>query len=326
MAGKLKMVTRADLTIARQRRGRGFCFRDAEGALVCDEPFKARIAELAIPPAWRDVRVAPDARAHIQCVGTDEAGRVQYIYHPDWEARRSARKLRRLALLAAALPRIRRRVRKDLGAPAGSIALAQAIAVSLIDRTAMRVGSEEYLRENGTRGAATLFVADVSVTGSRIAVAFLAKGGKQVRYELKDSKLADAIARIAALPGKRLLVHYESDTLVALGTRAVNDYLRRISGVDISAKDFRTLRASALAAEALAKLEPGHSESARKRQMASVARDVAEVLQNTPAISRKSYIAPALFQLFDSGQLQSLWSGTSGRSEQRLEALLGGSA
>ena len=190
----------------------------------------------------------------------------------------------------------------------------------------MRVGSEEYLRENGTRGAATLFVADVSVTGSRIAVAFLAKGGKQVRYELKDSKLADAIARIAALPGKRLLVHYESDTLVALGTRAVNDYLRRISGVDISAKDFRTLRASALAAEALAKLEPGHSESARKRQMASVARDVAEVLQNTPAISRKSYIAPALFQLFDSGQLQSLWSGTSGRSEQRLEALLGGSA
>lgn len=322
MAGKLTMVTRADLTIAREKRGKGFCYRTADGALVCDKPFKARVSRLAIPPAWRDVRVAPDARAHIQAVGTDEAGRVQYIYHPDWEARRSARKLRRLALLAAALPRIRRRVRKDLSAEAGSVELAQAIAVTIIDKTAIRVGSEEYLKEHGTRGAATLFVRDVTVTSDELVIDFPAKGGKQAQYTLRDKQLALAVQRIAGLAGKRLLVHWEGEALVPLHPGTINSYLHRISGADISAKDFRTLRASTLAAQALAQLEPGRSDSARKRQIAGVARDVAEVLHNSPAISRKSYIAPALFQLFDSGELHLLWSGASGRPEERLGVVL----
>ena len=322
MSARLRKVTRDDLTIVRKRRGRGFCFLDATGKLVCDAVFKQRMADLAIPPAWRDVHVAPRANDHIQCVGIDEAGRAQYIYHPDWEVRRSARKQRRLAALSAALPRIRRRVRKDLGAPVGSAELAQAIAVALIDRTAMRVGSEQYLRANGTRGAATLFSRDVVVDGDRVELAFVAKGGKRTAYALKDRALADAIARIKVLPGKRLLVYRDADGIVPLRTRTINTYLRQITGADISAKDFRTLRASALAAEVLASMEPGASESARKRQIAGVARQVAEVLRNTPAISRKSYIAPALFQLFDSGKLQVLWSAARGRAEERLVILL----
>lgn len=319
---RLRKVTRDDLTIARQKRGRGFCFRDADGRLVCDAAFKVRIGELAIPPAWRNVRVAPWANAHIQCVGTDEAGRVQYIYHPDWELRRSERKLRRLASLSAVVPRVRRRVRRDLAAEAGSIELAQAIAVALIDATGMRIGSQAYLRQNGTRGAATLFARDVKVSGKHIEIDFPAKGGKPAHYELANEPLAKALQRIMTLPGKRLLVHREGKKLVALRTRAINDYLRLISGVDISAKDFRTLRASALAAEALARIEPGASDSARKRQIAGVAREVSEMLLNTPAISRKSYIAPSLFKLFDSGRLQQLWSNATGRPEVRLHAIL----
>ena len=319
---KLRMVTRADLTIVRQKRGRGFCYRDAEGALVCDPQFKARIGQLAIPPAWRDVHIAPGERDHIQCVGTDEAGRVQYIYHPKWETRRSARKLQRLALLAAALPRIRRRVRKDLDAPAGSIELAQAIALALVDKTAMRVGSEEYLREHGTRGAATLYAADVAVEGDEIAIDFLAKGNKPASYRLRNQPLAAALARIKTLPGERLLVHGEGDAPTPLNTGAINAYLRRISGVEVSAKDFRTLRASTMAADALSRLAPESSESARKRQMAEVTREVAAALQNTPAISRKSYIAPALFKLFGSGRLQPLWASANGHPEARLGVVL----
>ena len=329
MAKKLIKVSRGDLTVTRQRRGRGFCYRNAEGVLVCEAEFKARIADLAIPPAWRDVRIAHEARAHIQCIGTDEAGRVQYIYHPDWEARRSAKKQRRLAALTEALPRIRRRVRRDLLAEAGSMKLAQAMAVALIDATAMRVGRERYLEENGTRGAGTLYARDVTVDGSQVCTHFLAKGGKQTDYCFSDRRLAEAITRIKSLRAKRLLAYRDATGRVKpLKTGMINAYLRDIAGVPVSAKDFRTLHASARAAEALAALPPVTSESARKRQIAGVAREVAEFLRNTPMICRKSYIAPCLFRLFDEGRLQRLWaasaSGTRGLKlrEQKLGAVL----
>lgn len=329
MAKKLIKVGRDDLTVVRQRRGRGFCYRDAGGTLVCDAAFRARMADLAIPPAWRDVQIAREPRAHIQCIGTDEAGRVQYIYHPDWEARRSAKKQRRLAALTAVLPRIRRRVRRDLDAEAGSIELAQAIAVALIDATAMRVGRERYLEENGTRGAGTLYARDVTVEGNEVCTHFIAKGGKPADYCFSDKKLAAAIARIKTLKAKRLLAWRDADGKVRpLKTGMINAYLREVGGVAVSAKDFRTLHASARAAEALAGMPPAPSESARKRQIASVARDVAAFLRNTPMICRKSYIAPCLFRLFDEGRLQRLWlaTGPARRGlrprEQKLGAVL----
>ena len=326
---RLVRVSRDDLTLTRQRRGKGFCYRDAEGALVSDAATRDRIRALGIPPAWNDVRIAPNPRAHIQALGVDEAGRDQYIYHPDWELRREGKKQRRLAALTAVLPRLRRGVAEALAAETGSRELALAIAVTLIDKTAMRVGREKYLESNGTRGAGTLYARDVRVNGDEVCMVFDAKGGKRAEYCLIDARLADAVNRIKTLPGKRLLV-WRDDAGKArpIKTGAINDWLRELTGADISAKDFRTLHASAMAGEALAQMEVGTSETARRRQMTEVARQVSDVLRNTPVICRKSYIAPCLFKLFDDGKLKGIWEAAGkGRTgllqrEKRLGAVL----
>ncbi|RYE73684.1 MAG: DNA topoisomerase IB [Hyphomicrobiales bacterium] len=251
------------------------------------------------------------------------------MYHSDWEARRTRRKQKQLALLAAALPRLRRKVREDLGAETGTRTLALAIGVALIDRTAMRVGRERYLDANGTRGAGTMFSRDIKVAGDEIAITFPAKSGKVAEYALHDAPLAEAIERVRTIPGKRLLMYRnEAGKARAISTEQLNRYLKEISGATVTAKDFRTLHASALAAEALARLEPGPSPTARKRQVTGVTRQVAAFLQNTPAICRQSYIAPCLFKLFDNGKLAELWASvTDARSglkqrEARLEAVL----
>lgn len=317
---RLQRVTRDDLVIERRRNGRGYALVDADGRRLADAGLTARVRGLGIPPAWTEVRIAPAPFAHIQACGTDAAGRVQYIYHPDWELRRARRKERQLELLSAALPRIRRHVQRDLEAEAGSKQLALAIAVALIDRTAMRVGRERYLDAHGTRGAGTLFTRDVTVDGERVRLGFPAKSGRRASYVVTDARLAAAITRIKALPGKRLLQYRGSDDgLRQLRTDEINAYLRELSGATISAKDFRTLHASALAAEALARLDPGPSEAARRRQVAGVCREVASFLQNTPAITRQSYIAPSLFRLFETGRLRRLWEeGGTGRNGLRL--------
>ncbi len=326
---RLVKVSGDALTIRRCRRGKGFCYFDAAGALVRDEATKARACSLGIPPAWEDVRLAGLDNAHIQAMGRDAAGRTQYIYHPDWEAKRAGRKSGQLSLLATALPRVRRKVALDLAAKTGSQELALAIAVALIDRTAMRVGRERYLKSSGTRGAGTLFSRDVRVQGKSVALSFPAKSSKPARYELHDKSLASAIGRIKTLTGKRLLVYRNGGGAIAPITgEMINAYLETAAGVHVTAKDFRTLHASALAGEALSQLEPGASTSVRKRQMMGVTRQVAEFLRNTPAISRKSYIAPCLFKLFDDGRLQMLWDrGGPGRRnlrqrERRLVAVL----
>lgn len=326
---RLIRVGRDDLTLVRRRRGAGFCYIDADGALVCDPNVKTRIKALGIPPAWTNVRIAPSERAHIQVLGHDEAGREQYLYHPEWTLRRDNKKQLRLTALTTALPRLRRKVNEALDAPAGSRELALALAVALIDKTAMRLGREKYLEASGTRGAGTLYARDVTVSGEGISLRFDAKGGKRAEYSLRDARLAAAISKIKTLPGKRLLVYRdEAGKVRPIKTSGVNDFLRTASGVAISAKDFRTLHASAIAGAALAQLEVGATEAARRRQMAQVAREVAEVLRNTPMISRKSYIAPCLFKLFNAGKLKALWEAAgSGRQgllarERRLSVVL----
>ena len=280
----------------------------ADGRPISDPEFKARISKLGVPPAWKDVKFAEHPYAHIQACGVDDAGRVQYIYHLDWEKKRTAKKQKRLAALSAALPALRRQVAQDLEAEPGSKALPLAIAVALIDRTGIRVGREKYLEDNGTRGAGTLFSRDVTVRGNTVHMTFPAKSGQRAEYNFEDERLAHAIARIKTLPGIRLLVYRnELGKIRPIQTQLINDYLREMTGVEISAKDFRTLHASALAGEALASLEPGTSQTARKKQVAAVVKDVAEFLHNTPAICRTSYIAPFLFQLFEKGRLQKLW-------------------
>ncbi|RYE80550.1 MAG: hypothetical protein EOP19_18880 [Hyphomicrobiales bacterium] len=203
-------------------------------------------------------------------------------------------------------------MREDLAAETGSKTLALAIGVALIDRTAMRVGRERYLDANGTRGAGTMFTRDIKVSGDEIAITFPAKSGKIAEYALHDAPLADAIARVKTIPGKRLLMYRDDDGKArAIRTEQLNRYLAEIAGATVTAKDFRTLHGSALAAEALAKLEPGASPTARRRQVTGVTKQVAAFLQNTPAICRQSYIAPCLFKLFDNGKLAELWASVT---------------
>jgi DNA topoisomerase-1 len=330
---RLKTIKREDLIVHRVRHGRGHGFLDTAGKSWPAGELRDRALHLGIPPAWTDVRIAPDAKMHIQACGVDAAGRVQYIYHPDWEARRTRRKQRQLALLTEALPRIRRKVNEDLEAETGSKTLALAIGIALIDRTAMRIGRERYLDARGTRGAGTLFTRDVSAHGDRLTLSFPAKSGKRADYTLEDAKLAQAIARVKTIPGKRLLMYRTDDgTAKAIRTEELNRYLREVSGAAVSAKDFRTLHASALAAEALAKLSPGESVAARKRQVAEVTRSVAAFLRNTPAITRKSYIAPCLFALFETAKLSDMWAAVTERHdglkarETRLAAVLAAAA
>jgi DNA topoisomerase-1 len=323
---RLKRAGRDDLTVRRVRRGRGYSYTDAEGVPLRDQELYERARSLGIPPAWTDVRIALHPRHHIQALGIDAAGRIQYIYHPDWEERRSRRKQQQLALLSESLPRIRRRVRDDLEAEPGSKRLALALGVAMIDRTAMRVGRERYLETNGTRGAGTLYTRDVTLSGDTVSIRFPAKSGKKASYALEDARIAEAIRKIRAVPGPRLLMYRDQDGRPkALRTDDLCRYLREIAGAPVTAKDFRTLHASALAAEALARLEPAESMSGRKRQMAEVTRPVATFLQNTPAICRASYIAPCLYALFERGKLGALWATvTETRGLRQREARLTG--
>lgn len=320
---RLRHIGRDRLTITRVRRGRGFAYLNAAGQPIRAPAERARFRALGIPPAWADVRIAEDPLAHLQAAGTDAAGRVQYRYHPEWEARRRKRKEAHLALLIAALPGLRARVAADLSAPAGSRTLALALGVALIDRTAMRVGRERYLQANGTRGAGTLLTRDVTVKGDTITLSFPAKSGKRALYRLVDPAIAAAVRKVKTVPGARLLMYRDdADTARAIQTAEINRYLKGVTGVPVTAKDFRTLHASAMAGEALARLEPGDSERARKRQMADVTRAVAAFLHNTPAICRSSYIAPRLYELFERGRLGPLWTGAAGPRENRLSLVL----
>jgi DNA topoisomerase-1 len=325
---RLKRVARDELIVRRVRHGRGHGYQDADGKTWPKGELRNRALHLGIPPAWTAVRVAPEPNMHIQACGLDAAGRVQYIYHSDWDAKRTRKKQKQLALLTTALPRIRRHVNDDLEADAGSRTLALAIGVALIDRTAMRIGRERYLDARGTRGAGTLYSRDVSAKGDEIAVTFPAKSGKVAEYTLKDGRLAAAIAKVKTIAGRRLLMYRDDEGKArAIRTEEMNRYLREIAGAPVTAKDFRTLHASAMAAEALAKIEPGESMTARKRQLAEVTREVASFLRNTPAITRASYIAPCLFSLFEKAKLSDLWASVDGRDglrarEARLAAVL----
>ncbi len=294
--------------IERRGHGRGFSYFDRNGALIRDAQVRVRIRRLAIPPAWQAVRIAADPMAHIQAVGRDEAGRVQYIYHPLWERLREARKVRRLMEFAKALPAIRRSLKRDLAAHAGSFQLAVAACVALIDEAAIRVGEQAHLRRTGARGAATLRQSHVRLQGERILLCFPAKGGKQHETEIKAKRLSKALRRLQALPARRLFSYRtEADALTAVTSRDVNAYLLRITGRRVSAKDFRTFHATALAGDRLAALKPESSDRKRNRQIVAVVKEVARVLGNTATITRKSYVHDVVLTSFAAGQLERRW-------------------
>jgi DNA topoisomerase-1 len=301
---RLKYVSTGELTIRRQRHGRGFGYWKPDGAAVSAAE-KRRLAALAVPPAYEEVLYAADPRAHIQAVGRDAAGRLQYRYHVEWQRVREIRKARRLARLADALPRISRSVSQHLNGSEPSREFALAAVVELVARSAIRPGSEQYARLRGTRGAATLLKSNVSVYGENVKLRFKAKGGKLIEKEIHSAKLASAIDVVLRLPGRRLFQYRDADgALRAANAREVNQFLREVAGVEISLKDFRTLLASVSVLDALACAEPATSKRARRRQILDAICEAAAELGNTPAICRKSYVHETVVNAFEDGALE----------------------
>jgi len=301
----LRYVSTDELTIRRRRNGDGYTFLSARGRSIRDEITRARLKRLAVPPAYEDVLYAADPRAHIQAIGRDAAGRLQYRYHPDWEKVRERRKAKRLQRLVEALPRIRRAVNRHLGSAEPTREFALSAVIELVSCSAIRAGGESYVKSNGTRGAATMLKSSVEVQGARVALKFRAKGGKAVEKEFHCPRVAAAIEVLRALPGRRLFQYRGDDGAVRIVTASeVNTFLREIAGVKISLKDFRTLCASAAALEALAHIAPASSERGRRAQVKQAVTAVSEELANTPAICRKSYVHQTVVTAFQNGKLE----------------------
>jgi DNA topoisomerase I len=301
----LTYVSTNQLQIRRVRHGRGFCYVTADGTALRGVETRRRLASLAVPPAYENVLYAADPRAHIQAIGRDAAGRLQYRYHPDWQRVREMRKARRLARLAEVLPQIRRTINRHLAGYEPTRPFALSAIIELVARSAIRPGSEQYARMRGTRGAATLLKSNVTLYGETVRLCFRAKGGKRMEKEIHSPKLAGAIGVLRQVPGRRLFQYRSEDGLVhQVNAQDVNRFLRDVAGAEISLKDFRTLLASVSVLEALACAEPAANKRARRRQILEAIRAAAAELGNTPAICGKSYVHETVINAFEEGALE----------------------
>lgn len=307
-----KMARRADLIyvtdegrgIARVRHGAGFVYRGPSGRSVHNAAALSRIRSLAIPPAWQQVWICSQSRGHLQATGRDARGRKQYLYHPQWTAVRDAAKFERLAQFGTLLPRIRRRVARDLrrqGLPRQKVL---ATLVRLLESTMIRVGNEEYAKANHSYGLTTLRDRHAKIRGKTIEFNFRGKSGKRHAVKVTSPRLARIVKRCQDLPGQELFQYVDAQGEVqSVGSADVNQYLRDASDQDITAKDFRTWAGTLLAAECLCRCGPSSHHAASKRAVNDAVRKVAEQLRNTMAICRKCYIHPAIIDAYVDGSL-----------------------
>jgi DNA topoisomerase-1 len=297
----LRYVSETGPGIRRRRVGRGFVYLDG-GRRVRDAETLARIRSLVIPPAWRDVWICPTPNGHIQAVGRDARGRKQYRYHPRWREVRDDTKYARMLAFARALPRIRERVDADLGRRGLPREKVLATIVRLLEITRVRVGNEEYARANKSFGLTTLRDRHVEVAGPEVRFQFRGKGGKEHAVGVRDPRVARIIRCLQDLPGQELFQYLDEDgTRRSVDSGDVNAYLREISGDDFTAKDFRTWAGTVLCALALAEVGVSASERQAKRNITRAIEQVATQLGNTPAISRKCYVHPAVLEAYQAG-------------------------
>jgi DNA topoisomerase IB len=324
---RLRRTDSAAAGINRRKRGHGFSFEDAEGTPISDEETLGRIRDLSIPPAWKDVWICPDPNGHIQATGYDEAGRKQYRYHDRWDTRRAARKYAAMREFAAVLPKLRRSVRRDIELEGMPRERALAAAVRLLDLGFFRIGSEEYADTNESYGLATIRREHVHRDGEEIVFDFPAKSNQRRIQAIGD---AAAIAALEAMRRRRggpadLLAWKEGSRWRDVRSTDINEYIKDAIGTEFSAKDFRTWSGTVLAAAALAGEEKPASDSAAKRTIARAVKTVAAALGNTPAVCRRSYIDPRVFDRYRDGETIDLGrrvaaEGTmSERTRQRIE-------
>ena len=290
--------------IARRRSGRGFSYRDADGAVVRDSETLERIRAIAIPPAWTDVWICPWPNGHLQATGRDARGRKQYRYHARYRRRRDDAKFARLIAFARALPAIRARVDKDLARPGLPREKVLAAVVRLLELTLIRVGNDEYARLNRSFGLTTLRNRHAAVDGTEVTFRFRGKSGQQHEVGLRDRRLASVVRRCRDLPGQELFAYVGEDGEPRdVASDDVNGYLAEIAP-DVTAKDFRTWAGTVLAYRALRSLGKGTTDREKQRNVAAAIRETAENLGNTAAVARQAYVHPAVVDAYLDGRIR----------------------
>jgi DNA topoisomerase-1 len=330
---RLRRSSSAAPGIARRRRGRGFEYRDAAGERIDDAEVLQRIDALAIPPAWRDVWICMDPRGHLQATGVDAAGRKQYLYHEQWRAHRDRQKFDSMVAFGQALPRLRRRVARDLRPVAGgkspppldarlSRERVLACSVRLLDLGFFRIGSDDYAEHNESFGLTTMLRKHVTVDGEQLVFDFPAKSGQRRVQAIADGDALDVVSELKRRrAGTQLLAYREDGHWAELHADEVNDYLKRRSGGEFTAKDFRTWNATVLAAVALAADgAPTKRKAARERRVRAAIKTVSAYLGNTPAVARASYVDPRVIDRFNAGATISLPTDEPDLAQTRIRA------
>ncbi len=287
--------------ITRKRRGRYFQYFAPDGSRITDREEIDRLNGIGLPPAYERCWFCPHPEGHIQAIGFDDRGRKQYRYHPDFRAERESRKYERMAAFGRALPKLRKRIERDIARRKLGPETVIAAVLRLIDETHMRIGNEEYAKDNKSFGATTLRNRHATIEGGRLKISYAGKHGIRRTVSVTDRRLAAIAKRTQELPGQHLFSFVGDDGEARPVTSSdVNDYLRAVMGDEFTAKDFRTWGASVLAFEEIVR----RAESAKRIRLKSVIEPVAEALGNTPAITRKSYVHPALIEaLKDAGAI-----------------------
>ena len=324
-AAGLRYVSDAAPGIVRRRRGKAFHYRHADGGPVRDRRTLGRIRALAIPPAWREVWICSADDGHLQATGRDARHRKQYRYHRRWREVRDETKYGRLIPFAAALPRIRRRVARDLARPGLPRAKVLATVVRLLETTRARIGNEEYARTNESFGLTTLRERQVRVHGSRLRFRFRGKSGVEHAIELDDRRLAGIVRHMQDLPGEELFRYVDDDGETRrIESDDVNAYLKDVSGEDFTSKDFRTWAGTVAAARALHEIGTFETQTEAKRNVVQAIATVASALGNTRAVCRKCYIHPEILESYLEGELGDLMQRESGSRapEKAVAALL----
>ena len=288
----------------RIRSGAGFRYHDANGRAVRNQQNLARIKSLAIPPAWTEVWICPHANGHLQATGRDARGRKQHRYHPRWREARDETKFTRIIAFARALPKIRQRLAKDLAQPGLPRNKVLATIVKLMEKSLVRVGNEEYERENNSYGLTTMKDRHVAVNGSKVQFRFRGKSGKAHDLTVEHPRVARIVAHCQDLPGQELFQYLdEKGEPQDVKSEDVNGYLREISGQDFTAKDFRTWAGTVLAAIALQEFQKFDSMAQAKRNITQAIESVAQRLGNTPSICRKCYVHPVIIESYMEGSM-----------------------
>jgi DNA topoisomerase-1 len=317
----LRYINDSSPGITRRRAGSSFAYYGPDGAKITDKQLIKRIRSLVIPPAWQDVWISPYEDSHLQVTGKDVRGRKQYRYHPHWSHARNETKFTRMRAFADSLPKIRKAVEKDLARQGITRSKVIAIAIRLMEKVYLRVGNDEYTKENGSYGLTTLRDKHVDIKGDKIRFCFKGKKGVIQETELVDKRIARLVKKCKDIPGYELFQYYDGEGhRRVIDSGDINEYLREVTGENFTSKDFRTWAGTLQAFTVMRQMQFADKKTERHKQMVAVIKEVARKLGNTPAVCRKYYIHPVLIEMGEAGMIESFFVSCHKRKSSETEA------